>query len=467
MPENEYPKAFLKRMKNVLADEYDAFISALNSEPVVSIRYNPLKPSLAFNEETVVPWCNYGRYLSTRPEFVSDPLIHAGAYYVQEASSMFFNKAIDFSRDMKIIDLCASPGGKSSLLLSLMTAGSILFSNELVGKRADILYENLCKWGYSNGIVTQNRLTDFKDFHHFFDVVLVDAPCSGEGMFRKNINAVREWSENKAFVCSVGQKDILDQAISLVKNNGLLIYSTCTFSPEENEQIVQWLYNKYNSIVQPLKIVLDESWGIEKVKLIHQDSTLQEVYKCMPHKVKGEGLFIAAFQITNTFSSQEIAGKKIREILKKPTISLAKQLDNFMATSNDYQAFIFKDKIYALHKEHLNSSAYVLARLHTLKCGTFLGTINQKNGELIPSHEFALSSLIRADLPSMEFDRNDALRYLKKMEIRDINPNNFPKGWILARYQGLNLGWLKNHGNRLNNFYPKEWVIRKTINGIG
>ena len=157
-----------------------------------------------------MPWSANGKFLKERPEFVFDPLIHAGAYYVQESSSMMIANAIDFSSNLRILDLCASPGGKSTLLLSFMTSGSVLFSNELVGKRTTVLKENIVKWGYPNVIITSNRATGYKDFKGYFDVVLVDAPCSGEGMFRKNPIAIKEWNDSKPFSCSIEQKGILD-----------------------------------------------------------------------------------------------------------------------------------------------------------------------------------------------------------------------------------------------------------------
>ena len=463
MAETNYPKSFLRRMKTMLGGEYEAFIKSLDDDVPVSLRINPLKHTSAFEDNEKISWCQQGRFLNNRPDFIFDPLIHAGAYYVQEASSMFFPHAIDFSKDLKILDLCAAPGGKTTLLLSLMSDKSMLVSNEIVGKRASILYENICKWGDSKVIISNNRPDDFTDFRSYFDVVLVDAPCSGEGMFRKNTKVIKEWSENKAFVCSVNQKNILDQAVHLVKNDGLLIYSTCTFSPEENEQILQWLYRKYTSFLEPATINMKKEWGVKNEIIEHHNKVNQEVYKCYPHLVKGEGMFISAFRIRNSFSSSDVAGKKITEKLKTLNPQLKNQIAYFTGDLEDISVFLHEDQVYAINTAYLPLAAYCLSKLRTLKCGVLLGTINKKNGEFIPSHELALSNIIRKDLPSIELDRDNALRFLKKTDVLGVELSELPMGWVLARYQGFNLGWFKNNGQRLNIFYPKQWTIRKSL----
>ena len=450
-------------MKTMLGGEYEAFIKSLDDDVPVSLRINPLKHTSAFEDNEKISWCQQGRFLNNRPDFIFDPLIHAGAYYVQEASSMFFPHAIDFSKDLKILDLCAAPGGKTTLLLSLMSDKSMLVSNEIVGKRASILYENICKWGDSKVIISNNRPDDFSDFRSYFDVVLVDAPCSGEGMFRKNTKVITEWSENKAFVCSVNQKNILDQAVHLVKNDGLLIYSTCTFSPEENEQILQWLYRKYTSFLEPATINMKKEWGVKTEILEHHNKVNQEVYKCYPHLVKGEGMFISAFRIRNSFSSSDVAGKKITEKLKTLNPQQKNQAAFFTGDLKDLSVFLHGDQVYAINTAYLPLAAYCLSKLRTLKCGVLLGTINKKNGEFIPSHELALSNIIRKDLPSIELDRDNALRFLKKTDVLGVELSELPKGWVLARYHGFNLGWFKNNGQRLNIFYPKLWAIRKAL----
>lgn len=462
MREESFPKSFIKRMKLKLGEEFEPFLESLDQDAVVSVRNNPLKPSDQFSGEDKIPWCKDGHFLSKRPEFVFDPLIHAGSYYVQEASSMLFANAIDFSKDLKILDLCAAPGGKSTLMLSKMSKNSILFSNELVGKRADILKENLVKWGNTNVISTSNRSDAYAPFNAFFDVVLVDAPCSGEGMFRKNSRALEEWAENKAFVCSIGQKDILDEAIKLLKNNGLLIYSTCTYSEEENDQIVQWFYQKYKSVVSPEKIQIPDSWGVVKdqIKLFNENK--QEVYRCYPHKIRGEGMFIAAFRIHHRMFSELPKQKKNSKILKGLSHVEMLKVKEFIAPNKDIVFQKYLDKIYAIPANYVNEIGLATTKLNIVLMGTMIGSFNKKSGELIPSHDLAMSKLMHNTFNSLDLTKQQALTYLKKTDLI-ADPTNLPIGWILARFNGHVLGFLKNNKKRLNNFYPREWAIRKNL----
>ncbi|MEA3497016.1 MAG: hypothetical protein U9R42_13400, partial [Bacteroidota bacterium] len=233
----KFPEAFIKRMKIQLGDEAEDFFKSLKEEPAVSLRVNPAKNTGEYENEENIPWCKFGKYLNKKPEFVFDPIIHAGGYFVQDASSMFFHKAINFSKDIRVLELSASKGDNSTLLLSLMTENSILFSNRLPGGKASILAENIIKWGNANVIVSSNYSSAFKNFAAYFDVILIDAPSSLEGFFRKKTRTIEKWATNKAFQFSVNQKNILDDAISLLKKDGILIYTTQTYSLEENEQI--------------------------------------------------------------------------------------------------------------------------------------------------------------------------------------------------------------------------------------
>ncbi|MBC8343328.1 MAG: hypothetical protein H8E61_05065 [Bacteroidetes bacterium] len=462
MSDKDFPKSFIKRMKFKLGDEFESFMQSLEQDAVVSLRYNPLKPSKQFVNKEKIPWCEEGYFLSSRPEFIFDPLIHAGAYYVQEASSMIIAKAIDFSKDLKILDLCASPGGKSTLMLSKMNTKSILFSNELVGKRAEVLKENLVKWGNSNLVATSNRPDAFAPFNAFFDVVLVDAPCSGEGMFRKNNRALGEWTPNKSFVCSIGQKDILDEAIKLVKPNGLLIYSTCTYSEEENDQIVNWFFQKYKSRISPEKIQIKDNWGVMKDEITLLDDQSQEVYRCYPHKIRGEGMFISAFRINHRMQSELPKQKKNSRVFKTLSNAEFQKVNEFIDPNDNFQIVKYADKTYAIPSAYSSELGLAVTRLNLILLGTYLGSFNKKSAEFIPSHDLAMSILIRKDLPSIELSLKQALCYLKKSEI-NADKKNLPFGWILARYNGHVLGFLKNTKNRLNNAYPKQWAIRRNL----
>jgi len=236
----DLPKAFQKRMQEQLGSDYEAFCSALSDDVPSSIRLNPSKLKTSpFEDITAIPYHPHGYSLKTRPSYVADPLFHAGTYYVQEASSMLLYQALDLSEDVRILDLCAAPGGKSTLVASLMTEGSLLVSNEVIPKRASVLAENMTRWGYGNCVVTSSQASTFGKLGESFDVLLVDAPCSGEGMFRKDPHAIEHWSEDAVENCAFRQKEILTDVLPSLRAGGYLIYSTCTFAPQENQQVIE------------------------------------------------------------------------------------------------------------------------------------------------------------------------------------------------------------------------------------
>src|SRR5687768_8055824 len=248
MTEDQFPQAFKKREQAHLGNQWDDFVNAHLQPSPISIRLNPHKLS----SETLlpsIPWTQYGKYLNDRPSFTLDPTFHGGKYYVQEASSMFleqaFNQTTETTAPLDILDLCAAPGGKSTHLLSLMNQDSLLVSNEVIQSRAAILSENIQKWGYCNVAVTNNDPKDFQRLAGFFDVVVVDAPCSGEGLFRKDPTASKEWSEDAVALCSKRQQRILNDVWPALKTGGVLIYSTCTYNEMENEENLKMLRERY------------------------------------------------------------------------------------------------------------------------------------------------------------------------------------------------------------------------------
>ncbi|NJN35547.1 MAG: RsmB/NOP family class I SAM-dependent RNA methyltransferase [Saprospiraceae bacterium] len=291
------PTLFIEQLRPLLPNgELEDFMGALNTPPPVSIRFNPKKKlelvvfeqNLGLHTEPVA-WHTEGVYLDERPIFTLDPSFHAGAYYVQEASSMFIAEAlkqhVDFQENIKILDLCAAPGGKSTLLAALMSDDSFLLANEVIKSRVDILKENIIKWGQPNVYVSNHDPEDFAALNGFFDVVLVDAPCSGEGMFRKDPQAAQEWSPEAVLTCSARQKRILTHAQNLVKSGGFLLYSTCTYNEFENEKNADFILE--NADFQPLTIKLVSDWKISK---------LNYGYQFFPHKTKGEGFYLSLFQ---------------------------------------------------------------------------------------------------------------------------------------------------------------------------
>lgn len=457
----QLPNAFLKRMKEQLGDEFQDFINSMALPPVVSLRINPQKKTGKFEFADKIPWFEGGKYLEKRPDFVFDPLIHAGAYYVQEASSMFTAKFPDFSKDMVVLDLCAAPGGKSTLFLSMMSPGSILFSNEMVHKRAEILYENLVKWGSPMVVQTCNTSKDFKKFTNIFDVILVDAPCSGEGLFRKSPKYVQEWREGKSKQCAWVQKDLLETAFALLKEGGILIYATCTFSSKENDEVAKWFLTTYKGEIQPHHIEISNQWKIIEELIQTNDGKKQKLYKFYPHKLKGEGFFTTAFIKTKGKRPDKFSQKEKFPSLKKADLDIRKEVEKFANIPANYSCYLRDDQVLILPDKYLSIISLAYDQLDVMKAGIHAGTFNKKNRVFIPSHEMAMSQFIRNDFPSLELDEKNALKYLKK-ELINVD-SHLEGGWLLAKYRGLALGWLKKSDKKLNNFYPRSWKIRKEL----
>jgi 16S rRNA C967 or C1407 C5-methylase (RsmB/RsmF family) len=238
MISNKLPIAFLDRM-NLEKEQLEAFLLALDAPTPTSIRLNTQKSCELFAFEESIPWTLSGKYLKERISFTLDPQFHAGCYYVQEASSMLLEEAFKqifaSNQHLTILDLCAAPGGKSTHLLNLASSDSILVANEVISSRNSTLQYNIAKWGNANCIVTQNKPADFSSFKKMFDLIVIDAPCSGEGMFRKDPNSINEWSIENVEICSARQTDILDSILPCLKDGGILIYSTCTYEQIEND----------------------------------------------------------------------------------------------------------------------------------------------------------------------------------------------------------------------------------------
>ena len=319
-PEN-LPEEFVSRMKILLGSAFPDFLSSLQSPSPVSIRLNSNKNHVTDGDK--IPWCETGRYLKERPIFTLDPTFHGGAYYVQEASSMFLEQiiqqAVDLTKPLRVLDACAAPGGKSTHLLSLLNEDSLLVSNEVIRSRANILSENIQKWGNSNVMVTNNDPTNFSSLKGYFDIILIDAPCSGEGLFRKDASASHEWSEKNVELCSLRQRRIVADLWPALKENGLLIYSTCTYNEKENEENLNWISKEFPSTAESIKLTPD--WGVEAI----EQETIKG-YRFFPHRVKGEGFFISAIRKKEATPQLRIHSKKkdAEPLSKKSTALLTK-----------------------------------------------------------------------------------------------------------------------------------------------
>lgn len=324
------PEDFIQATRTLMGEGlFNTLVRGLHDEPAVSIRLNPLKINkdvqASFHEEAV-PWCQYGYYLKARPNFTFDPLLHAGAYYVQEASSMFLEAVLKqyVQQPVCMLDLCAAPGGKSTLARTALPVGSCLVSNEPVRNRAQILSENIQKWGYANHITTNNYAKDFRKAKATFDVILADVPCSGEGMFRKDEGAIREWSVQNVAHCQQLQRDIISDVWDCLRPGGLLIYSTCTFNSKENEENVKWIQEEFGAELLPVKT--EEAWGITGSLL---QGFEQPVYRFLPGKTRGEGLFMAVLQKQG--NAERVSVGKLTAAVKKLNILPSDFLDGISA----------------------------------------------------------------------------------------------------------------------------------------
>jgi 16S rRNA C967 or C1407 C5-methylase (RsmB/RsmF family)/NOL1/NOP2/fmu family ribosome biogenesis protein len=459
MAVNALPEKLLKSLQGLPGFDKEEFVNVHNSkEQITSIRFNPSKELYQepFENSNRVPWSTHGHYLQQRPFFTFDPFLHGGAYYVQEASSMFLeqaiNQTIDLSQPLKVLDLCSAPGGKSTLIQSLISEDSLVVCNEVIKSRANIVDENLTKWGGANVVLTNNDPRDFSRLEGFFDMIVVDAPCSGSGLFRRDADAISEWSEQNVAHCSHRQQRILSDVYPALKKDGILIYSTCSYSKEENEEISDWLMDNFQVINLPL--LLDSDWGV--VSTISKKKQAQG-YRFYPHKVKGEGFFISCFK--------KMDGRvdKIKAPRKTGLQNVSKQeagiISPWLKENVPVELWKNGEMIFAFPSLFHDMLQLLADNLYLRKAGIGIGKIAGK--ELIPDHSLALSGIVSNKIVGLSLKLPDALQYLRKEEVRSESSS---RGWAIVLYEDIRLGWVKILPNRINNYYPKEWRILKSEN---
>ncbi len=445
------PPAFLERMQADLGEEFPAFLAALEQPAPVSIRLNPAKPSPAFRGVEPIPWHPEGRYLPERPVFTLDPVFHASGYYVQEASSMLIFEAlrqtVDLSQPLRALDLCGAPGGKATLLRSALSRDSFLVANEVIQSRIAPLKMNLEKWGYANIAVSNHDPEDFDGLSGFFDLVLVDAPCSGEGLFRKDEDAAGHWSLESVEMCAARQRRILTAAAGLVKQGGVLLYSTCTFNTSENESNVRWMANEFDFEFCPLK--LEPEWGV-----VHKQWGCQ----CYPHRVKGEGFFIAALRKTADYAVSNLKANPPKDWQRIPEKQVG-VFEDWLAQPADFEFFTKPDGVVVAVQRANAETAFAIGNaLKKRSLGLEMGEM--KKQDLVPSHELALANSLNPHLPKAQLAKEQALLFLKKENIWEPD---WQRGWALATFEGLSLGWMKVLDNRSNNYLPMNWRIRMDL----
>ena len=365
---------------------------------------------------------------------------------------MFVEQAfrqIEHSKNRIVLDLCAAPGGKSTHLLSLLDSSDLLVANEVIRSRVSVLDENIRKWGHQNVVVCSNDPADFGNLDGMFDVILVDAPCSGEGLFRRDASAIQQWSVDNTNLCSTRQRRILADVWPALKNGGYLIYSTCTFNPAENEENLKWLAE--NNEVESIRIPLQGNWGVEEIETDEMFG-----YRFLPHKVKGEGFFLTLIRKKDGSDSYPIS-KKMKSRLENMPKQFT-EIRNWLSTS-DSEFFAKSEFLIAFPESKIPVLNALSEQLRVISFGILVAQF--KKNDLLPEHTFALSVDRNPDIfESVELDLRDALLFQKKDEIRI---SSTIKGWLLVKYQGVPLGFVKNLGNRANNYFPKEWRIRMTL----
>lgn len=433
-----FPEAFISRLRADIGKERaDALLETMQKPAPVTVRINPAKITDP-QEELSLPILSslsasrYGYLLSERPVFTNDPLFQAGCYYVQEASSMILEHYFAYGNrvtGLNVLDLCAAPGGKSTHLLSLLgdIPGAILVSNEVISSRVTVLADNIARWGASNAVITNSDPADFKKLEGFFDVVLIDAPCSGEGMFRKDERAVTEWSEDNVRLCAARQRRIIADAVGSLKNGGLLIYSTCTFNREENEENTEWISSEYD------------------MELIKQEH-------CYPGAEYGEGLFMAALRKNgeSRTSNTNMRGTAIKPY--KGSVPFMKE--GFIP--------VLKGNLIKVYPaDCAERMAYVESKLKTVKSGTAAATVlTDRRGvtTLIPEPDLTFSEVLeRSYYPEVELSYEQAARF---MRCEAMAFPESPKGYLVLTYKGHPLGFVKNIGPRANNLWPSARRIR-------
>lgn len=449
------PVPFEQSMRQLLGDGYEAFREALLSEPAVSIRLNPNKWSGTVDYEPV-PWASKGYYLPERPQFTFDPLLHGGGYYVQEASSMFVEQAVKqhLGEARVALDLCAAPGGKSTLLRSLLPDDCVLVSNEPMRPRAQVLAENIVKWGHPRSIVTSNFPADFTPLGPLFDLILVDAPCSGEGMFRKDEVAVSEWSPENVEVCWKRQREILSDIWPTLRAGGLLVYSTCTFNTAEDEENVRWMVDELGAELLPIHT--DEAWGITQSLLPY----VPNAYRFLPGRTRGEGFFLAALRKPDN-ASEDVAETKAKKNRKnkdkRPVAVVPAECKQWLTDGDAYTYKVVENQVLAIPTDMEPLQNTLSECLYLLKSGIALAEL--KGRDAIPSHELAVSiALNESAFPTYELTYDEALHYLHKEAV--VLSSDVPRKFVIVTYRGIPLGFVKNLGNRANNLYPNEWRIR-------
>jgi len=450
------PREFIERIERQAYIDAGSLAEAFRNASSTSIRINTLKWPHPVSRYERVEWEPDGYYLPGRPLFTADPLFHAGVYYPQESSSMFlgevFRQLASGRPGLRVLDLCGAPGGKSTHLASLLGDDGLLVANEVIRTRAAVLAETITKWGTGNVIVTNADPSRFALLPGFFDLIVADTPCSGEGMFRSP-GAVREWSAQNAKLCSERQRRIVMEAWPALKPGGILIYSTCTFNPAENEENIAWVSSETGAESLALKLP-----GGSPVVAVRDGGA--EGYGFHPGRVRGEGFFIAALRKPEGQVQVQRGREGKRSDIKTSPEAFSRS-EHLAAFGRD-RIILQNGRIIALATE-AGLSGYIGERLPVIKSGTMIGEI--KNNDLVPAHDLAMSvRLNKGAWPLHSLGREEALSFLR---LEPLRAASMPPGRVLLAYRDVPLGFANNLGNRVNNGYPQGWRIRMEAGNRG
>lgn len=444
------PKAFCDNMKTLLGSAYNTFEQSLFAEEPTSIRKHPIKWKGPAPEGEQIPWEASGLQLLSRPVFALDPAWHAGAYYVQESSSMLAGYAmkniIAELKQPRILDACAAPGGKSTHILSLLNGKGLLVTNEVVSKRNIILTENIQRWGYPNVVVTKEETSSFSGLEAYFDIIMVDAPCSGEGLFRKDPSAITEWSPEAVIQCAFRQEKILEDLIPALKPGGYLCYSTCTFEPVENEQQVQKLVESGLFELIPIDIQPFPSLS---------SGSIEGTVRCWPHLVNGSGFFLALLRKKASSSNSFNSNYKTKRWSWAKMQQAPSEISSFIQSSNAMEMYQQNDLIRIFPTSLQRDLIQLSQWLHITYFGVETG--EWRKGNFFPSQALAESLLLHKQVPAYALNKEMALQYLRKQTLPEPDSLN---GWAIATYNELALGWLKVLKDRVNNYMPMNRLLR-------
>lgn len=455
------PEQFISRMQRELGvAEAEALCAALETEPSTSVRLNPAKMAEQKWGGGRVAWSDYGYLLGERPAFTLDPDFHAGAYYVQEASSQFAGYIVSMAvggaeacKGLRVLDMCAAPGGKSTHYATLVGERGLVVANEINRSRAAVLADNARKWGLGNMVVTCNDSARVADFEEWFDVVAVDAPCSGEGMFRKSDEACEQWSEANVAMCAERQWEILQNAFRSLKPGGVLLYSTCTFNRTEDEDVVGRACEEFgDELLAVDDISIGDDWGV----VTGREGVFQ-TFRFFPHRLIGEGMFMAVARKAGLATSRRRMPKARRKVMEAVDKRTAQELSRWVKESEQMRFFAAGDTLYGCRKEHYDEVEALAGTLAVIYSGVAMGQVFK--GKLKPDGALALYAGVNHDaVACCEVDEQEALKFLRK---QDMDAAQFSEGVNMVLYGGRPLGFVKRVGARVNNMYPNSLRILK------